>query len=421
MSGTPSTSQPALQPTFRGYVRTTKDALILFEACLSGHIHHVPRRPHDRERTQLIDSGNIFIYEEQASGIKRWTDGVTWSPSRILGNFLVYRELEKPFPPGEKKRAMKRNARPRPPPSSRPGEPYAKPASSSGYSPETPTASTVQGENRNQQSDAERELFGSLVDSYGFKDKGLVKKTMSVTVNKVTHHLVSYYTVQQVLDGELETPGIRLPHIRIRDELWKNQSFRSPPEEAFEGAMPDGMDPHGGYPYRDNLVSQHAYQVPPSAGGGYYGMPSPYSSGGGHQQPIHQQPVHQQPIHQQASHQQGHHQPVSVSAYGMSPTAVAHAPSTGQHYYSTPAATPQMHQRTDYQAYGAQTPNYNRGFEGMNHNMNHGMSHGMPTSSMPTSSMPTSSMPASLSSAMAPMNRTTVPYERLPAWRPVPY
>src|ERR1700753_3074783 len=103
-------SGSTLQPTFQGHVATTQDALILFEACLQGHLSHVPRRPHDRERSSLIRSGCVFIYEENASGIKRWTDGVTWSPSRILGNFLVYRELDKPFPPGEKKRAMKKQA-----------------------------------------------------------------------------------------------------------------------------------------------------------------------------------------------------------------------------------------------------------------------------------------------------------------------
>ncbi|CAO3597762.1 unnamed protein product [Absidia cylindrospora] len=27
-------------------------------------------------------------------GIKRWTDGLVWSPSRIFGNFLIYRELD---------------------------------------------------------------------------------------------------------------------------------------------------------------------------------------------------------------------------------------------------------------------------------------------------------------------------------------
>ena len=107
-----------LVPTFHGFVHNSMDGLILFEACLSGKLHHVPRRPHDRERSSLIKSGSIFIYEENASGIKRWTDGVAWSPSRILGNFLIYRELEKPFPPGEKKRAMKRKR------ASMPGEPY---------------------------------------------------------------------------------------------------------------------------------------------------------------------------------------------------------------------------------------------------------------------------------------------------------
>ena len=107
-----------LVPTFHGFVQNSMDGLMLFEACLSGKLHHVPRRPHDRERSQLIKSGSVFIYEENASGIKRWTDGVAWSPSRILGNFLIYRELEKPFPPGEKKRAMKRKR------TSLPGEPY---------------------------------------------------------------------------------------------------------------------------------------------------------------------------------------------------------------------------------------------------------------------------------------------------------
>ncbi|KAK5279304.1 Global transcription regulator sge1, partial [Cryomyces antarcticus] len=101
MSG--SSGVGTLQPTYKGFVSDSADGLVLFEGCLAGKLNHVPRRPHDRERTSLITSGSVFIYEENASGIKRWTDGVAWSPSRILGNFLIYRELEKPFPPGEKK------------------------------------------------------------------------------------------------------------------------------------------------------------------------------------------------------------------------------------------------------------------------------------------------------------------------------
>ncbi|KMU89307.1 cAMP-independent regulatory protein pac2 [Coccidioides immitis H538.4] len=198
-----------LEPTFTGYVASTHDALILFEACLTGVLHHVPRRPHDRERAQLVRSGSVFIYEENASGIKRWTDGVTWSPSRILGNFLVYRELDKPFPPGEKKRAMKKGSR-RPPQPTRAGEPYPRPQPDSNgqaYSPTTTSAGTTYGE-RTAQSELERALVGSLVDSYGFKDSGLVKKTMSVTVSGVTHHLVSYYSVEDVMRGVLRPPSV---------------------------------------------------------------------------------------------------------------------------------------------------------------------------------------------------------------------
>jgi hypothetical protein len=42
--------------------------------CLSGALNHVAQRPHDRERASLIKSGNVFIYEEHSSSIKRWTD-----------------------------------------------------------------------------------------------------------------------------------------------------------------------------------------------------------------------------------------------------------------------------------------------------------------------------------------------------------
>jgi Gti1/Pac2 family transcription factor len=101
-------SASELDATYYGFIGSTYDALILFEACIAGRIKHVSRRPHDRERERVIQSGRVFIYEENTSGIKRWTDGISWSPSRILGNFLIYRQLVKAFGPGEKKKAIKR-------------------------------------------------------------------------------------------------------------------------------------------------------------------------------------------------------------------------------------------------------------------------------------------------------------------------
>lgn len=268
-----------LEPTYRGYVASTQDALILFEACLTGVLHHVPRRPHDRERSHLVQSGSVFIYEENASGIKRWTDGVTWSPSRILGNFLVYRELDKPFPPGEKKRAMKKaNRRPQ----QRPGEPYPRQDSNGqpGYSPTTAGPPSGGFADRGPQSEVERALVGSLVDSYGFKDSGLVKKTMSVMVSGVTHHLVSYYSVEDVLRGVLSPPSMveSLRYIRPRPELTSKQSFRAPIDD-LDGSMEEHGDPSQAlYGYRPSIMGGQGYAMP-NPNPGYYQMPgAPYAS-----------------------------------------------------------------------------------------------------------------------------------------------
>ncbi|KAL7912326.1 Gti1/Pac2 family domain-containing protein [Trichoderma velutinum] len=208
-------SQSPLNPTFKGHVATTWDALLLFEACLQGLINHVPRRPHDRERQELISSGNIFIYEEHASGIKRWTDGISWSPSRILGNFLIYRELDKPFPPGEKKRALKRKR------------------GSQGVNKAAPRSNSTVLDPAAIARDPERSLVGSLVDSYLFKERGLVKKTISITFQGVPHHLVSYYSIEDVDNKSLMTPSESnfFQQVKPRSELVMSQNFRNPVDE----------------------------------------------------------------------------------------------------------------------------------------------------------------------------------------------
>lgn len=84
----PSPPPPPLDPPFRGYIETTFDALLVFEAARRGMIPRVTRRLIERERG-MVQSGAVFVFDEHESGIKRWTDGLVWSPSRILGNFLV--------------------------------------------------------------------------------------------------------------------------------------------------------------------------------------------------------------------------------------------------------------------------------------------------------------------------------------------
>lgn len=242
---------PACVPTWKGHIETTKDALIIFEACFTGALAHCFRRPHDRERNQLIVSGNVFVYEEATSGIKRWTDGIPWSPSRILTNFLIYRQLNNPFPPGEKKRATKRGQRP-----SRPGEPYpstgTKPASgdeSFRFSPGSPVSAGAKVE-ENVDKDANRGLLGSLVDSYEFKENGLLKKTMTVVINNIQHHLVSYYSLEDA-KYNLETPrdDARLKDIPLRDELMNQPKFKFPNfDDAGDGSFEQMDSSQSGYP-----------------------------------------------------------------------------------------------------------------------------------------------------------------------------
>lgn len=100
----------------------------------------------------MISSGSVFVFDEEESGIKRWTDGFFWSPSRILGNFLLYRETDK-------KGAGHRNNR----------------------SDEVDEYDTVLSRPKDDGIPSvdklrERTLMGSLTNSYKFKQEGLMKK-----------------------------------------------------------------------------------------------------------------------------------------------------------------------------------------------------------------------------------------------------
>lgn len=264
----PSPSTPSgnvLTPTWRGMVMSTIDALKIIEACLTGVLLHTARRPHDREREHLIRSGNVFVYEESSSGIKRWTDGQNWSPSRILGNYLIYRELDKNFPPGDKKRAIKRK---------RDGKP------------EMPNGShnTTPGGPNSINDERERALLGSLIDSYPFKEGGLIKKTISIKWNNVMHHLVSYYSLEDARNHRLAHPGDdpKLAHLRPRPELVQLQDFRVPVEQEdprflddralLLGMMPHGL-PHSSYSSTPSL--ERTLSLPHMANGTF---PNPYGT-----------------------------------------------------------------------------------------------------------------------------------------------
>jgi len=264
-------SATQIQPSYSGIVLTSRDALLLFTAAITGRIPMITRRPHDKERAYSIASGNVFIYCEHGSSIKRWTDGVTWSPSRIMGNFLIYRELNKGFPPGEKKRAAKKKR---------------SDDDEGGYDATDDDLPVL-----NISKDQERSLIGSLIDSYDFKKEGLVKKTISVKVNDQVYHLVSYYTLRDAISGELQQPSHQSPYAQMQliEELITGQNFRvavdpngtdlsntntstnsaSPPSSP--GLQPSYRDPEYGHP-------QHSYAGSYTPSSGYSGRE--YSTGG---------------------------------------------------------------------------------------------------------------------------------------------
>lgn len=145
-----------ISPTFKGYIEDENDALLILQATLDGKLQQIPRRPYEIERPYLIVSGSIFVFVEEVSGIKRWTDGISWSPSRITGKFLVYRELDK---------------------------------------------SSGQGHGHDLE-----------ISSTSMRYSGLIKKTLSVKLKRAplhvleNFHIVSYYTIDDAKEKRIMCP-----------------------------------------------------------------------------------------------------------------------------------------------------------------------------------------------------------------------
>ncbi|ORZ03268.1 Gti1/Pac2 family-domain-containing protein [Syncephalastrum racemosum] len=156
-----------MMETYIGHIKTPQDALTLFEACRRGQLNRVQRRLSSKERVH-IRSGSVFAWDEREAGMRRWTDGRTWSPSRVLGSFLTYRELD-----------TKRRPR--------------------------------------------RSLGSKNAPAYSYKPDGLIKQSFSIcTANNQKLHLISYYTKADILSGRLVQPTLdcRFEHIQVPKGLY---------------------------------------------------------------------------------------------------------------------------------------------------------------------------------------------------------
>ncbi|KAF8071572.1 Gti1/Pac2 family-domain-containing protein [Lyophyllum atratum] len=207
-------------PPFTGYVETTLHALRLIHAARQGVIPRITRRLNDSERRSMIKTGAVFVFSVEESGIKRWTDGLLWSPSRIVGNFLVYREINE--------RTSSRGAHRKPYPMDSPSRGMPGRRNSPDHS-----LVAFRGPGHLSQS------HSASSDPGAFKTNGLIKKTITVTIEGSDLHLISYYTSDDIRSGRLKRPTSRpdIMALTMPPHIFRLTNFRVPPKVEIG---PDG-------------------------------------------------------------------------------------------------------------------------------------------------------------------------------------
>ncbi|MAD86724.1 MAG: hypothetical protein CL912_27520 [Deltaproteobacteria bacterium] len=230
--------------TYYGHVRSPADAIKLFEACRLGLLPRVQRRLSEKER-QSIKSGSVFVWDEREAGMRRWTDGKSWSASRVSGSFLTYREMEGKRGGGQFV----------PPPVRR----------SNGKTPDSARGS-----------DEDLDMDGDGPDGYRYKPDGLMKQSFSITTSTGQHlHLISYYSRPHPGAPELPMPTTdpQLRHIVPVKGMYPESTVH----EAQGPAVTRAPMQHSPYMQHQPMQSPHRGHPPPPYGyqPGYSWPPSP--------------------------------------------------------------------------------------------------------------------------------------------------
>ncbi|OTA55837.1 hypothetical protein K449DRAFT_313598, partial [Hypoxylon sp. EC38] len=197
--------------TYHGYVRTPGDAIKLFEACRLGLLPRVQRRLSEKER-QSIRSGSVFVWDEREAGMRRWTDGKSWSASRVSGSFLTYREME-----GKR------------------GTTFGAARRSNGRTPDS-------GRLSDEDPDGEPE-------GYRYKADGLMKQSFSITTSQGQHlHLISYYSRPHAGAPDLPQPSTdpQLRHIVPAKGMYPESSLHDTNPPALTRAPMQPYASHNG-------------------------------------------------------------------------------------------------------------------------------------------------------------------------------
>ncbi|KAJ3377867.1 hypothetical protein HDU84_008131 [Entophlyctis sp. JEL0112] len=78
--------------SYFGFVEDEVDSLILVDAVIAKKIPPFAGGPLEIARLS-VRSGSVYILPENSRYLKRWKDGLQWSPSRSYGHFLLYRQV----------------------------------------------------------------------------------------------------------------------------------------------------------------------------------------------------------------------------------------------------------------------------------------------------------------------------------------
>lgn len=166
----------------------------------------------------MVKAGACFLFSTNQSGIQRWTDALRWTPSRIQGNFLVYKQARQRFPPGTSLGEVKARYE--------------------------------------EEGGRKRRILDVNKGVYVFGDAGLIKRTMSALVQGERWHLVTYHEDHEEEVGRTgssedklirpsQDPG--LEGIIVGKDIWQGRvwpkSWEIPPFQAryFFGAPPEGV------------------------------------------------------------------------------------------------------------------------------------------------------------------------------------
>ncbi|KAI9658204.1 MAG: hypothetical protein M1829_006808 [Trizodia sp. TS-e1964] len=225
-----------MMETYQGHVRTPADAIVLFEACRLGLLPRVQRRLSEKER-QSIRSGSVFVWDEREAGMRRWTDGKSWSASRVSGSFLTYREME----------------------GKRGGPIYHSLAASTSQRRAGKTPDSARG------SDSDQEMGEEGPDGYRYKPDGLMKQSFSITTSAGQHlHLISYYARSHPGGQNLCQPSNdpQLRGIRIQKGMYPESTIHEPQNTPAPASRP----PLGASSFLSSPHNVPAAQLPSSFG-----------------------------------------------------------------------------------------------------------------------------------------------------------